>query len=162
MAAVGQIPESSVGARRDLPLMGCHHGWLHHPEICPSSTTLWMNGSATRTATSNDRFLHPRTDGTDPNLPARLLQRGRTSSPRFSCFASTKRPFVISRTRPGAEIQLGNCPAGKLTVIGSGRLGLWPSATRRLNCSSARGCSQRGLSDATSVGALDQLWRSVR
>lgn len=36
----------------------------------------------------------------DPNLPAMLLQSGRTASHRFSSLASTKRPFVISRTRP--------------------------------------------------------------
>jgi len=36
----------------------------------------------------------------DPNQPAGLLQSGRTASHRFSCFASPKRPLVISRTRP--------------------------------------------------------------
>ena len=38
--------------------------------------------------------------GPDPLLPAGLLQSSRTASHRFSCLASTKRPFVISRTRP--------------------------------------------------------------
>jgi hypothetical protein len=32
---------------------------------------------------------------------AGLLQNGRSGSHRFSCFASTKRPFVTSHTRPG-------------------------------------------------------------
>jgi len=49
----------------------------------------------------------PRSAVADPNLPARLLQSGRTASHRFSCFASTKRPFVISHTRPGAVVQRG-------------------------------------------------------
>ena len=40
----------------------------------------------------------------DPNLPAGLLQSGPTASHDFSCFASTKRPFVISHTRPSADV----------------------------------------------------------
>jgi hypothetical protein len=41
---------------------------------------------------------------TDPNLPAELLQSGPTASHDFSCFASTKRPFVISHTRASADV----------------------------------------------------------
>ena len=40
----------------------------------------------------------------DPNLPAGLLQSGPTASHDFSCFASTKRPFVISHTRASADV----------------------------------------------------------
>ena len=46
----------------------------------------------------------PRLAVTDPNLPAGLLQSGPTASHDFSCFASTKRPFVISHTRASADV----------------------------------------------------------
>jgi hypothetical protein len=39
----------------------------------------------------------------DPNRSAGLLQNGRTASHRFSCFASTKRPFVTSHTWPSSD-----------------------------------------------------------
>jgi hypothetical protein len=42
--------------------------------------------------------------GPDPNLTAGLLQSGPTASHDFSCFASTKRPFVISHTRGSADV----------------------------------------------------------
>ena len=44
--------------------------------------------------------LRPRSAVADPNLPAGLLQSGRTASHRLSCFASAKLSFVISHTRP--------------------------------------------------------------
>ena len=44
----------------------------------------------------------------DPNLPAELLQSSRTASHRFSCFASTKLTFVISHTRLGAAVRIGD------------------------------------------------------
>ncbi len=50
------------------------------------------------------RSSRSRLGGLDPNLPAGLLQSSRTASHRFSCLTSTKRPFVITRTRPQADV----------------------------------------------------------
>jgi len=52
----------------------------------------------------NDRLRPGRTGTPDPNLTAGLLQSGPTASHDFSCFASTKRPFVISHTRASADV----------------------------------------------------------
>lgn len=41
----------------------------------------------------------------DPNRSDGMLQSSRTASHRFSCFASTKPPFVISHNGPTADVQ---------------------------------------------------------
>ena len=41
----------------------------------------------------------------DPNLPAGLLQSGRTARHRFSCLASTKRLCVTSHSRPQPVVE---------------------------------------------------------
>jgi hypothetical protein len=61
----------------------------------------FIGGSATRRRChANDCSHWRRAVAADPNLPARSLQSSRTANHRPSGFASTKRPFVISRTRP--------------------------------------------------------------
>ena len=51
---------------------------------------------------SNVCFPVGRAGAVDPNPTAGLLQSSPTASHRFSCFASPKRPFVHSHTRPEA------------------------------------------------------------
>lgn len=53
-----------------------------------------------RACTANDCFCALRPTQIDPIRSAGLFQSGRTADHRFSCFASTKRLFVISHTRP--------------------------------------------------------------
>jgi len=55
-------------------------------------------------ARPNDSCPQWRSALRDPNLTAGLLQSGPTASHDFSCFASTKRPFVISHTRPSVDV----------------------------------------------------------
>ena len=53
-------------------------------------------------ATKRSFKREDRRPGSDPNLPAGLLQSVPTACDRFSRLASTKRPFVISQSRPQA------------------------------------------------------------
>jgi hypothetical protein len=42
--------------------------------------------------------------GGDPHPPIGFLESGLTINSGFPCFASTKRPFVISHTRASADV----------------------------------------------------------
>ena len=59
------------------------------------------------TAARYDCSLCRRPPALDPNLPAGLLQSSRTTSHRFSCFATANLPFVTSQTRPSAVARDG-------------------------------------------------------
>ena len=56
---------------------------------------------------ANDCCSRRRTYAPGPNLPAGLRHSSRTASHRLSCFASTKLTFVISHTRLGAAVRVG-------------------------------------------------------
>jgi hypothetical protein len=69
--------------------------------------------------------------GNDPNLPVGLLQSGPTASHDFSCFASTKRPFAISHTRPSADVY-GNRAGDGTRLTAAGQV-LRPNDSRHRN-----------------------------
>lgn len=58
----------------------------------------------------------------DPNPSYDFLQSGRMPKHRFSDFASTKQPFVISGSRPNGDIQDLECMAAALQLAAIQRL----------------------------------------
>ena len=82
-------------------LIDVSNGHLRHRKLCPGCSEPWGHRVTQRLSrlgvccqAASRESLH------DPIRSAGLLQSGRTAGHRFSCFASTKRLFVISHTRP--------------------------------------------------------------
>ena len=90
----------NVGSRRNLPLVVFPHvrllylGTSRSRAVEPTSAPSAAQGPAT------DSFHRLRVRAADPYPPVGLLQSCPMLSARFSTFASTKRPFVTSGSRP--------------------------------------------------------------
>ena len=116
LIAVIPISNANVGSRRYPPLSGGHVGWqlLQKPVFQAQRC-----GSASREAPrlpANDRSRDLRTDALDRYQPVRLLQSCPMLTARFSTFASTKRPFVTSGSRP-TSVAHGRQLRGELKII---------------------------------------------
>ena len=123
LTAAGQVLRPNDSPRRNLPFVFLRGDRPLHLQQQPFNSDGPDEGQ-------NDSSPPRRSALRDPNLPAVLLRSSRLASHRFSCFASTKRLFVISHTRERtfparSETRRGAPPSG------------WFRATS-LNLSSAR------------------------
>ena len=97
LAAAGQVSRPNDSYRQNLPFVVPPGDRPLHPQQRSLK-------SDETDAQPNDSCLQGRSALRDPNPTAGLLQSSRTASHDFSCFASTKRPFVISHTRASADV----------------------------------------------------------